>query len=203
MDEKIKDIVSKACKLFQKYGIKSVSMDDIARNCGISKKTLYESIKDKTDLVTKVLEIDFLNEGDVFKGVKNSDINAVDILFVVYKSAVELFEEFNMSMEYDLKKYYPSLYEKSKKKRRKHIYERMAMNMEQGRREGFFRDDFNIDLIAKLHILKVEGLLQTDIFDDTNYTVVDIFREMFSHHFMAIATEKGVKAYKEKLKELN
>ncbi len=125
--------------------------------------------------------------------MKNSNINAVDVLFIVYKNAVEFFNEFNMSMEYDLKKYYPDLYYKSKKKRRKHIYERMVMNMEQGRKEGFFRDDFNIDLVAKLHVIKVEGLLQTDIFDDTDYTIVDIFRELFSHHFMAIATEKGEK----------
>lgn len=203
MENKLKDIVGKSCKLFQKYGIKSVSMDDIARACGISKKTLYESIKDKTDLVTKVLEQDFHNEGDVFKSHKNSKLNAVDILFIVYKNAVEFFKDFNMSMEYDLKKYYPSLYEKSKKKRRKHIYERMKKNMEQGRLEGFFRDDFNIDIIAKLHVVKVEGLIQSDIFDETDYAIVDIFRELFTHHFMAIATEKGIAAYKEKLKEIN
>jgi len=203
MDGKIKDIVKKTCKLFQKFGIKSVSMDDIARECGISKKTLYENITDKTDLVTKVLELDFHGEGEAFKEMKNSNINAVDILFIVYKNAVEFFKEFNMSMEYDLKKYYPNLYEKSKKKRRKHIYERMVMNMEQGRKEGFFRDDFNIDLVAKLHVIKVEGLLQTDIFDDTDYTIVDIFRELFSHHFMAIATEKGKKSFYKKLSEIN
>ena len=105
MDGKIKDIVKKTCKLFQKFGIKSVSMDDIARECGISKKTLYENITDKTDLVTKVLELDFHGEGEAFKEMKNSNINAVDILFIVYKNAVEFFKEFNMSMEYDLKKY--------------------------------------------------------------------------------------------------
>jgi len=203
MDNKLKDIVSKSCKLFQKYGIKSVSMDDIARECGISKKTLYESVKDKHDLVKKAIDFEFNKGSHTPHTVDFANFNAVDVLFIVYRSAIDFFKDFNMSMEYDLRKYYPDLYSKSKAKRRKHIYERMVMNMEQGRKEGFFREDFNIDLIAKIHVVKVEGLLQTDIFDDTDYTIVDIFRELFSHHFMAIATEKGVKQFNKKLAEIN
>lgn len=203
MENKLKEIISKTCKLFQKYGIKSVSMDDIARECGISKKTLYESVKDKRELVEKVIDFEFNKESHAPHAIDFADMNAVDILFKVYKGAIDFFKDFNMSMEYDLKKYYFDLYEKNNKRRREHIYAKMVMNMEQGRKEGSFRDDFNIDIIARLHILKIEGLMQSDIFEDTDYTIMDIFKELFTHHFMAIATEKGVIDFNKKLAEIN
>ena len=203
MNKRLNDIVSKTCKLFQKFGIKSVSMDDIAQACGISKKTLYENIKDKRELVEKVIDFEFHKDSHMPHSIDISKFKAVDSLFMVYKSAIVFFKDFNMSMEYDLKKYYSDLHEKVSKRRRKHIYEKMILNMEQGRKEGSFRDDFNIDIIARLHILKIEGLLQSDIFDDTDYSIVEIFKELFTHHFMAIATEKGKKEFNIKLAETN
>jgi len=203
MDEKLKNIVFKTFKLFQKFGIKSVSMDDIARDCGISKKTLYESVKDKRELVEKVLSFEFNKESNAPHNIDFEGKNAIDVLFVVYQGAIHFFKDFNMSMEYDLQKYYPDLYTITTKKRREHIYKKMVMNMKQGIEEGFFRDDFNIDIIAKLHVMKIEGLMQTDIFEEADYTIVEIFKELFTHHFMAIANEKGKKAFYKKLKEIN
>ena len=203
MDEKLKNIVFKTFKLFQKFGIKSVSMDDIARECGISKKTLYESVKDKRELVEKVLGFEFNKGSNTPHNIDFTGKDAINILFIVYQGAISFFKDFNMSMEYDLQKYYPDLYTITTKKRREHIYKKMVMNMTQGRKEGYFRDDFNIDIIAKLHVMKVEALLQTNIFEDTDYTIIDIFKELFSHHFMAIANEKGKKAFYKKLSEIN
>jgi len=203
MDEKLKDIVTKTCKLFQKFGIKSVSMDDIARECGISKKTLYESVKDKRELVEYVLSLEFAKEGNAPHNVNFDGKNAIDVLFVVYQGAIHFFKDFNMSMEYDLQKYYPDLYIITTKKRRERIYRKMLVNMTQGIKEGYFRDDFNIDIIAKLHVMKIEALLQTNIFEDTDYSIIEIFKELFTHHFMAIATEKGEKAFYKKLSEIN
>jgi len=203
MDDKLKDIVAKTCKLFQRFGIKSVSMDDIARECGISKKTLYESVKDKRELVEKVLGFEFNKESNAPHNVDFEGKNAIDVLFVVYQGAITFFKDFNMSMEYDLQKYYPDLYVVTTKKRREHIYEKMVMNMTQGIKEGSFRDDFNIDIIAKLHVMKIEALMQTDIFEDSNYSIIEIFKELFTHHFMAIANEKGKKEFNKKLSEIN
>lgn len=203
MDEKLKNIVEKSCGLFSKFGIKSVSMDDIAKGCGISKKTLYESVKDKRELVKAVLDTEFNKDGRAPHNVDFADRNTVEVLFQVYKGAIDFFKDFNMSMEYDLQKYYPELYAKTKARRRKHIYEKIMQNTKQGIEEGFFRDNFNIDIISKLHVMKIEALMQTDIFDQDNYSIVDIFKELFTHHFFAIATPKGVEAFNTKLKELD
>lgn len=203
MDDKIKNIITKTCKLFQKFGIKSVSMDDIAQQCGISKKTLYESVKDKHDLVKKVIDYEFSKKNNSPHNIKFENKNSIEILFIVYQGAIEFFKDFNMSMEYDLQKYYPDLYSKTRVRRREHIYKKMMFNMTQGIEENIYRDNFNIDIVARLHVMKIEALLQTDIFDKTEHSIVDIFEELFTHHFMAIATPLGVKAFNKKLKEVN
>jgi len=203
MADKIKDIINKTCKLFQKFGIKSVSMDYIARQCGISKKTLYESVKDKHDLVKKVIDFEFDKESNSPHNIEFNDKNSIEILFIVYQNAIEFFKDFNMSMEYDLKKYYPNLYSTSRIRRREHMYKKMMFNMTKGIEEGYYRDDFNTDIVARLHVMKIEALLQTDIFDKTDYSIIEIFKELFTHHFMAIATPKGVEAFNKKLKEIS
>jgi AcrR family transcriptional regulator len=207
MEGKLKEIIIKSRKLFTKFGIKSVSMDDIAKGCGMSKKTLYEHVTDKRDLVTKVLEQEFQEESYAPHAVNPHAINieqlsAIDALFAVYKSAVVFYKDFNISMEYDLIKYYPDLFETVKMKRRKRLYEKFSINMLQGRKEKMFREDFNIDIIAKLHILKIESLLNTDIFEEDDYSVVEIFKELFLYHFSAIATDKGRDALYIKIKEM-
>lgn len=202
MNNKLKDIIGKSCKLFSKYGIKSVSMDDIAKGCRISKKTLYEHIGDKRDLVEKVLSYEFEADAESPHGIATENVNAIEALFKVYKGATEFFKDFNLSMEYDLEKYYPDLHEKTSKKRRKILYEKMYKNMEMGRKEGFFRDDFNIDIIAKLHVIKIETLLKTDIFEKDKYSTIEIFKELFKYHFNAIATENGKIEFQKKLNEL-
>jgi len=203
MNDRLKDIVEKTCKLYTKFGIKSVSMDDIAKGCGISKKTLYENVNDKRELVQYVLESEFDKDGNVPHNVDFTNRNTIEVLFLVYKGSIEFFKDFNMSMEYDLQKYYPDLYAKTKERRRKRIYEKIMQNTSQGIEEGVFRNDFNADIISKLHVMKIEALMETDIFDQDDYSIVEIFKELFTHHFLAIATPKGIDAFNHKLKELN
>jgi AcrR family transcriptional regulator len=192
MNEKLIEIINQSCKMFAKYGIKSVSMDDIAKACGISKKTLYEHVEDKNELVNKVVTREFEENSHVPHSINMDDKNAIETLFILYKHALEFFKDFNFSMEFDLQKYYPSLYKKTKKNRRAKLYNKMFLNMTQGREQGFFREDFNIDIICKIHVIKIEALLQTDIFDADDYSTIDIFKELFLYHVYAIATPKGM-----------
>jgi len=202
MDKRRLEIIEKSCRLFAKFGIKSISMDDIARECGISKKTLYEIVTDKKDLVTQVIEQEFKTNGPGPHNIDIENVNAVEALFLVYKGAVEFFKEYNLSMEFDLQKYYPDLHTQTKSKRRKHLYEKISQNMILGRKEKFYRNDFNIDIATKFHIIKIEAMLNTNIFDENNYSPVEIFKEMFLYHFNAIATQKGKVALEAKMKEL-
>jgi len=176
-------------------------MDDIAKSCGMSKKTLYEQVVDKNDLVEQVVFAEFEDGKTGPHGADIKNKNAIETLFLVYKGAMEFFKDYNFSMEFDLKKYYPGLYKKARKERRKRFYDKMHENMTKGRIEGFFREDFNIDIVAKIHIIKIETLLETDIFEKDEYSTIDIFKEIFLYHVHGIATPKGLEELQFRIKE--
>jgi len=201
MEEQIKEIISKVAKMFHRYGIKSVSMDDVARELSMSKKTLYKLFKDKEDLVTQVLNCPAHDE---FKNLpKDAKLNAVEKHIMVYKSIVKFLTDLNPSFEYDLKKYYPKLYLEVIQKRRDRIFQNMKSDLTQGIAEGFFRPDLDVEIITIINIMRIESLQTTDVMEVFNHELLDVVKEFFSYHFYAIATAKGLEEYKRLIKIKN
>jgi len=199
MEEQILEITKKASKLFHRYGIKSVSMDDIARELSISKKTLYKLFKDKKDLVSKVLTCPNNNDLDDVSFDKN--LNAIEKHIQTYEKIISFLSELNPSFEYDLKKYYPKLYREAFKRRRSFIYDSMHRTLAQGVKEGFFRSDMDIHIVNTMNIIRIEGFKTMDIKEVYNRDLLDVVKEFFSYHFHAIATEKGRKEFERIIKE--
>ncbi len=203
MDKKDK-ILIKVCKMFRKYGIKSVTMDDIAHELSISKKTLYTHFKDKTELVKK--SVKFISDSSYhssmeqeFKQLKN----AVEQLIYIYVTGYKLADEYNFSYEYDLKKYYPDIYSEYRKKRRDKIYSGIYNNLKQGISEGYFNNDFNPEIIALIHTSKIECINDNSIIRDSKFDLKEIFKQMFYYHLRAISTSKGINFFNEKIKNLD
>jgi predicted DNA-binding protein YlxM (UPF0122 family) len=199
MEEQIQEITRKVAKLFHRYGIKSVSMDDVARELSISKKTLYKLFKDKTELVSKVLECPAHEAPPQAQNKKH--LNAVEKHMLVYQNIVEFLKDLNPTFEYDLKKYYPKLHQEVIQKRRKNIYENMHNDLTQGIKEGFFRPDIDIDIINTMNIIRIEGFQNMDVREVYKRDLLDVVKEFFSYHFHAIATEKGLKEFERIQKE--
>jgi len=199
MDEQIQEITLKAAKLFHRYGIKSVSMDDVAHELSISKKTLYKLFKDKEQLVNKVLKLP--NHKNPMQIRNDEQLNAVEKHVIVYKSIVRFLNGLNPNFEYDLKKYYPKLYNEIMKQRRKNIRNNMNSDLKQGIKEGFFRPDMDINIITIMNIIRIEGFQTMDVKEVYNRELIDVVKEFFSYHFHAIATEKGLKEFERITKE--
>ena len=203
MDKQI-EILKNVCKMFHKYGIKSVTMDDIARELGISKKTLYTFFKDKNELVKKSVEFAGQNthHSNLEKEFKKSK-NAIEQLIFIYITGYQLADEFNFSYEYDLKKYYPAIFSQYHKTRREKLYTGVYENLKQGINEGLFNNDFNPEIIALIHTSKIECLMENSILRDSKFDMKDIFKQMFYYHLRAISTPKGIKFFEEKIKDLD
>ena len=199
MEEQIQEITKKAAKLFHRYGIKSVSMDDVARELSISKKTLYKLFKDKTELVSKVLVCPAHEALDDVSIAES--LNAVEKHIMVYEKIVDFLAELNPTFEYDLKKYYPKLHKEVIQKRRKNIYENMYRDLTQGVKEGFFRPDIDIDIINTMNIIRIEGFQTMDVKEVYKRDLLEVVEVFFSYHFHAIATEKGKKEFERIIKE--
>lgn len=193
------EFLQKVFNLYNKFGIKSVTMDDVAKELGISKKTIYEWVTDKHELVEQVLKFS-QNYHKKSKQLKEEK-NALDKMFGVYAFVATMLKEFNPSIAYDLKKYYPDLYKKIQKKQRTKMVEGMQQNLIQGIKEGVYRKDLNVNLISRLHLLNVESIQDNDVFED-NITPIKLFREMFKFYLRAIANPDKIKLIDKKINEL-
>lgn len=201
MNEELKILLEKVYQLYQKYGIKSVTMDDVARELGISKKTLYTYVKDKRELVEKITDMKMEFSISHQQQMKESKLNAVEELLFVYRFLDNMLKSHNPSMMFDLKKYYPDVFEKMHEIRRKITYEGILHNLQKGQKEGFYRSDFNCEIIAKLHVFRVEHLVDCDVFSQSDFQSADIFMEMFKYHLRGIANQKGIEYFEQKLNE--
>jgi len=174
-------------------------MDDISREVGISKKTLYLFVTDKTDLVNKVVESELLHSKDCYEAVVSYGKNAIAELFEVNRFMVEMMKRNSPSFEYDLKKHYPEAYQKILVTRRKGMYEAILANLKRGKAEGFYREEINEEIITKLQISRIENIYSDTMFSIEEFSTENIFKEYIIYHIRGIANDKGIKYLEENL----
>lgn len=184
-----------------KYGIRSVSMDDIARHLSMSKKTLYQYVKDKEELVlsaTKAhMEVEMAEYGDV---KKNAD-NAIDELVGVNKCMRNDFRDMNPSLLFDLHKYHPTAWQEWLNFKNIYIRNHVASNLRRGIREGYFRKELDPEIIASLRVEQVQMAFDESIFPRDKISLRDLQIMLFDHFVHGILTEKGKVIYKEYLEK--
>ena len=200
MEEKRDHILNEVGRLYLKYGIRSVTMDDVAGELGISKKTLYQYFKDKEDLVNQVVDVYFLNNPN-FRLKEEEGSNAIDRIMSIRDHMIKMFKLVQNHLEYDLKKSYPEVYNKIIKFKRGKIYEDNFSVMEQGKQEGLFREDVDSDFMARLVVGRFLLIFNPDngIFSDEEIRDIRLFDQTIDYHFHGICTEKGLKYFKQQL----
>jgi transcriptional regulator with XRE-family HTH domain len=202
MNDELKNILQKVRDLYMKYGIKSITMDDVARELGISKKTLYQYVTDKDDLVGKFIDNEIsLRQEEICKcfGI---GYNAIEELFEISIFMNKMMRDQNPATEYDLKKYYPVHYQKTVKARREGIYEYILINLKKGVKEGLYREEMNKEIIAKLYLSRIEDSHINELFTKEEFASIRLFVEILTYHVRGIATEKGIIVLENKIKEI-
>ncbi len=196
MNEELKNILGKVGNLYTRYGIKSITMDDVARELGISKKTLYQYVNDKADLVEKYFYYEFEKVGEVFSQIKKKSKNAIEQLMEVYRLYMSMLKNYSHTTEYDLKKYYPELSSGIHEMKRESMYKAILDNMIWGKKEGLFRKDLDEEIIAKIMVARFECLPESPLFDASEYTSSHFILQVFLYHIYGIASEKGLEVLK-------
>ena len=202
MNKEFEYIIERVTELYQQFGIKSVTMDDVARELGMSKKTLYKYVANKDDLVKYFVE-HLLNERKCnVEHVQNQDLNAIEELLEVNEQVIEMLKNYNPSTEYDLKKYYPQQYDHVRKIRRNNMYQAVLKNIRKGKEERLFRPDLKEDIIARVHVSRIENSFANEMFTIEELTSRSFVTEMMEYHIRGIASKKGIDFFEEKMKEL-
>lgn len=200
MENKKKQIVEEAGQLFMRHGIRSVTMDDVAQELGISKKTLYQHFKDKEQLVEQVVDVFFLRNPN-YRISKEPGMNAIDRVLRIREYMAKMFKLLQNNMEFDLRKFYPRVYRKVLDFKRIKIYDDNFSVLEQGKEEGLFREDLDSDMLSRLAVGRFLLILNPDngLFTEAETRDIRVFDQLVDYHFHGICTEKGLQYYKQQL----
>lgn len=186
-------ILKGAEELFFKYGIKSITMDDIAKHLGISKKTIYQFYSDKNEVVeTLMLSLTKRNECE-FQKIADQSANVIEEVFEMMKHMGTLFSQMNPNLFYDLQKYHPNSW-KSFKQFKEECIERMVEDsVKRGIAQGFVRSDINTKIIARLRMEEVEMGFNPQVFPPDKFKIIDVQLALLDHFLHGICTLKGHK----------
>ncbi|WP_299060147.1 TetR/AcrR family transcriptional regulator [uncultured Polaribacter sp.] len=196
MKEKILDISK---DLFLNLGFKSVTMDEIASNLGVSKKTIYKFFKNKTELVKGVTDFMFDTICFGIEGICQKKLNPIEEIFSIKRMVMQHLNDEKSSPQYQLQKYYPKIYISLKQKQFQVMQDTIKENLNRGIALNLFRKDINVDFIARIYFYGMNGIKDQEVFPLTNFSMNELMLNYLEYHLRGIATEKGVIELKKQL----
>ncbi|MFT3748541.1 MAG: TetR/AcrR family transcriptional regulator [Agriterribacter sp.] len=186
-------IAQKAHDLFLQYGIRSISMDEIAAQLGISKKTIYQFYTDKDALVDSVIDIVVKENEDECSCCRLESDNPIHEVFVAIDMVQEMLRAMNPTVMYDLQKYHPAAFQKINDHKNKFLYKQIKENLEKGIELQLYRDDINVEILSRYRLATTFMLFSPDFFPPGKYKLDIIMEEISIHFLYGLATPKGIK----------
>ena len=187
-------ILTKSHELFMLYGIRSVSMDEIANHLGMSKKTIYQYFKDKDALVEGVINIEIEMHQDEFSKYAAISDNAIHEIFLTLDTVEEMLKHMNPSVMFDLQKYHSTAFEKFRTHKNIFFYEIIKANIERGKQEGLFRADIDIDVLTRYRLANMLLMFDFEHFPSNKFTPIQIISETTDNFLHGMSTQAGLKA---------
>ncbi|MDQ3110960.1 MAG: TetR/AcrR family transcriptional regulator [Bacteroidota bacterium] len=186
-------ILTAAYELFFRYGIKSVTMDDIAKHLSMSKKTIYLFFRDKDEVVHTLMERSLEKDRQDFLEIATRAANVVDEVFEMMKKMNDIFSTINPNIFYDLRKYHPQTWELFHKFKTEFIIQQVEATLENGKKDGLVRADVKSRLLAKLRGEEIEMGFNPVLFPPDKYRILDVQISFVEHFLYGICTLKGHK----------
>ncbi len=179
--------------LFLRHGIKSMTMDDVAAGLGVSKKTLYQHVSNKSDLVKKVIDLECRVQESKIDKIRGEEYNAIRESFEIGRSLIALLREMHPSIHYDLEKYYPEAWDLFLEFKTERVIDKVLENLRKGIREGSYREDMDPEVIGRIYTYRIDAVFHGELFPPDRFSFSEVYVEMFFYHMLGIASEKGRK----------
>lgn len=184
-------ILQASSEEFMRLGVKSVSMDDISSKLGISKKTLYQVVKNKEDLVTQSITSFLELERRLIQNISDHSNDAIHEMIQIGHHRVLTLRNMKPSVLHDLKKYYKKVWKIIKEFGDKEFGEVIIKNIEKGINEGLYRPNINPQIIAKLFGVKSWSIVDETHFSISDFKMDELIREHLLYHMHGILSDKG------------
>ncbi|MDT8415647.1 MAG: TetR/AcrR family transcriptional regulator [Flavobacteriaceae bacterium] len=185
-------ILEKASDMFLNLGFKSVTMDDIASELGISKKTIYAHYSNKTKLVESATFYLFDKICSGIEDITAAQFNPIEELFEIKSYAIKNLKDEKSSPQYQLQKYYPKLYKILIAKQFDYMQTSVTENLEKGISQGLYRPEIDTQFIGRLYFLGMVGIKNPELFPRATDQMNALVTDYLEYHLRAIVTEKGL-----------
>lgn len=196
-------ILSEAERLFWKYGVRSVTMEDIARQLGISKKTIYQHFTDKEQILYQVIQHKTgRNQSEMDCMVVETD-NPVEEILGVLNMMRNHADQVSPNLMNDIKRYYPQAFALFRQYKEGHIMGSILENIQKGISQGLYRSDINPTILARLRVEQIELAFNHDLFPSDQYSMHDVQAELMHHFVRGMLTDKGFTIYNQYVNQYN
>jgi TetR/AcrR family transcriptional regulator, cholesterol catabolism regulator len=196
----IKDrIIAKARELFFRYGVKSVTMDDIASDLGISKKTIYLHFEDKDDIVYQLMLLEMNQDKCDWDNLEKTSKDVIERTVKSMELIKQAFTEINPTAFFDIKKYHPKSWQIFQDHKQNFILASIIKDLKDGIEQGYFRPDIKVDILAKMRLEQIELGFDPQVFPPQKFGIVEVELTMLDNFIRGILTEKGLQVYQEYL----
>ncbi|WP_020596765.1 TetR/AcrR family transcriptional regulator [Spirosoma panaciterrae] len=196
-------ILAEAERLFWRYGIRSVTMEDIAKQLGISKKTIYQHFTDKEQILSEVIQDKFGRDHKAMACVaveaENPVAEIMHVLAMIQKNA----DQVSPNLLIDMKRHYPQAFALFKQYKEGEVLRSILENIQKGIEQGLYRADLNPGILARLRVEQIELAFNNDIFPSDQYTMQQIQYELMHHFIRGMLTEQGFTIYNQYVNQYN
>ena len=184
-------IQEQAKNLFMKYGIRSVSMDDIAVGLGMSKKTIYQWFKDKDELVDVIVEDDIKRIRQDCLHSRDNSANAIEEVFFTMDRFIVHMQNMNPTILYDLHKFHFQSFRKFMEHKNKNLKEVVASNLRRGMDEGLYRGNLDVEVLSRYRLESMLIPFNPDIFPSPEFNVIQVTMLLIENFLFGVVSLKG------------
>ncbi|WP_198661696.1 TetR/AcrR family transcriptional regulator [Lewinella sp. IMCC34183] len=186
-----KELILAARDLFMRIGLRSVSMDDIARELGISKKTLYQTVQNKEELIDLVLQLIVDEDRLILQEHQRQASDAIEEMLLNSRHFIHQMRQVSPTTLHDLRKYYPELFRGRVAAHQQEFMASLQRNLERGIREGVYRPEIDPVVVANLYVGMTMLVVDRGIFPARERPLSEILMQHNTYHFNGIANQAG------------
>lgn len=184
-------IKQKADELYRRYGVKSVTMDEIALQLGVSKKTIYQSFSDKNELVDEVVaEMLEGSKWSCIRSIQQSE-NAIHEVLLMMESMQDMMTSLSPTFVFDIQRGHPKSYKRFENYKSDFILKILIANIERGKKEGLYRPELQTEVFAKFRLNTIMLVYNEEVFPRNQFTILELQNEIILYYLYGMVTLKG------------
>ncbi|MGE5356108.1 MAG: TetR/AcrR family transcriptional regulator [Deltaproteobacteria bacterium] len=189
-------ILEHSARLFLRLGIRNVTMDDIANDLGISKRTLYEHFESKESIISKIVDFHIENEKYQFEKIQNESKNAIEMMIRLSDLIFHMYNKLHPSVMSDLKKHYTESWKSIESFHTEAIREIIEQNIILGIREGLYRIDIDPVVLSLLFVKQLQLFSDDSNIHLEKKSKPDIIQQFFDYNMYGLLSKKGIDNYR-------